>query len=274
MKRTCSIKPVLAALLLTACDTSTEARFGEPEAIRSITYLKSLCEGTSVAVRHDITIRGRVTGNDRFGEFYKTLVIEDTGGGISIAADHTELWPDYPFGSEVTVRCNGLSLLDYGGKILLGTTPGESGVGRIPARELHRYLRVSRPEGVQTLPLRLSIPEIGIQHTDTYVRLDGVRFSDTGNWCDTDPETDQDITTEHRITDQAGNAFVVRTSGTCIYAKEPVPEGTGTLCGVIDYFNGKLSLRVTNYEAEFPIAARLPTACPSTAGCATPKPRR
>lgn len=36
-----------------------------------------------------------------------------------------------------------------------------------------------------------------------------------------------------------------------VYAKEPSPQGTGSLYGIIDYFAGKYTLRVTNREAEF-----------------------
>lgn len=269
MKPTCFIKPLLAALLLASCDKSSEPRFGQTGRISSIVALKALCEGESAEIRHDIAIRGRVTGNDRYGEFYKTLVVEDAGGGISIAVDRNDLWADYPFGCEVTVRCNGLTLRDYGGKIVLGTTPGTDyagGAGRIPEGDLPRYLTVGPFDGVQTRPRRLSIPDIDLRHTDTYVRLDDVRFTDAGDWCDTDPETLRTIATEHTIEDAAGNTLSVRVAGTCLYAKEPVPSGTGTLCGIVDCFNGKFSLRVVNYEAEFPTAATLPTTYPLKAG--------
>lgn len=277
MKPICFIKPLLAAVLLISCDKSTEPRFDQATGVRSIASLKALCEGASFAIRHDIAIRGRVTGNDRYGEFYKTLVVEDASGGISIAADRSDLWADYPFGCNITVHCNGLTLYDYGGKIVLGTIPGTDyagGAGRIPENDLPRYLTVNSPDEAPPQPQRLSIPDIDIRHADRYLRLEGIRFTDTGPWCDIDPGTHRPITTEHTIVDAAGNTFPVRVAGTCIYAKEPIPGGTGALCGIIDYFNGKFSLRMTNYEALLPTAATLPTACLSMPGCSDPIPRR
>ena len=53
------------------------------------------------------------------------------------------------------------------------------------------------------------------------------------------------------ILDAEGNEFTVRSVATCVYAKEPVPSGTGSLYGIIDYFAGKYTLRVTNREAAF-----------------------
>lgn len=263
MKTICRIKLLLPLLLFAACNQATEPRFGDEAQIRSIAYLKSLCDGAvAVSVRQDICIRGRITGNDHYGEFYKTLVMEDATGGISIAAESGELAADYPFGREVTVRCNGLALYDYGGKILLGTTPGDQGIGRIPQRDLARYLRAEAPDKIMPLPATLAFGQIGLQHVDTYVRFDGVSFPDGGNWCTRDPETHRSVVTEHRIVDAADGEFTVRTAGTCLYADDPVPSGTGSLCGVIDYFNGKFTLRITRYQVEFTHAATPPRACP------------
>lgn len=274
MKTTCSIELLLPLLLLASCDKTSESEFGGETGMHSIAYLKSLCGAAAVPVRQDITVRGRITGNDRYGEFYKTLVLEDASGGISIAADHDALADEYPFALEVTVHCNGLTLYDYGGKILLGTTPGDDGIGRIAQQDLARYLRAELPDGTLPRPAPVAIPQITLHHTDMYVRLDNVRFADAGTWCDTDPDTHRSITTEHRIVDTAGNGFTVRTAGTCTYAKLPVPSGTGTLCGIIDYFNGKFTLRITNCEAEFVSAATSPTADPSVAGYSFPKPTK
>ena len=78
-----------------------------------------------------------------------------------------------------------------------------------------------------------------MRHTDTYVHFEGVRFVQQGNWCDPDPETGRPATTERQIADASGREFTVRTAGTCTYATEPVPQGTGSVYGIIDYFNGK-----------------------------------
>lgn len=259
---------IVCALLLfgTACDEATEARFeGDDSEIMSIAYFKTLCRGTSTTLRQDVVIRGRVTGNDRFGEFDRQIVLEDATGGITIAIDRTDLADRYPIGIEVTALCNGLTLLDYGGKIILGTEPGEQGIGRIPCDEETRYLRTAISAAGRPTPTLRHFGDIDTHLTDTYVRFDDVRFPDGGTWCATDPETHRSVTTEHRIIDREGTEFTVRVSYGCAYAKKPVPSGTGSLCGVVDYFNGKFSLRITNHETEFVNAGALPTAYPSTA---------
>lgn len=220
MRTTARISLLTLPVLLTlpaGCDRATQPEFTvrPPEPQNSVAYLKSLCDGkSSVAIAQDITIRGFVTANDLYGEFHRTIVVEDASGGISIAAEGSPLADLYPFGIVATVRCNGLTLCDYGGKIQLGTTPGDGGK----------------------------------------------------TWCDTDPETGRAVATEREIVDTRGRTFTVRTAATCVYAKEPLPQGTGSLYGIIDYFAGKYTLRVTNREAEFSGTAAHSAATRPTAG--------
>lgn len=268
-------KLLFGALLLAACDRASDIAYDDsPGSVRSIADLRALCTGASVPLREEIVIRGTVVGNDRYGEFSKTLVLQDESGGIAIAAEHPSLANDYPFGACVTVYCNGLVLSDYGGKIQLGTMTGEYGAGRIPRSELDRYIRIYAPATAPPEPALLSFCDVSSCHIDTYVRFEGVRFACAGSWCDLDTETGRTVTTERSIIDCTGRTFRVRTEGTCRYAREPLPSGTGSLTGVIDYFNGKYALRVVNREVAFITAEARPTACLSTGECSIPTPTR
>lgn len=238
MKTTACIK-LLALLLLAACDRTSKLSFegGAPGGVHTIADLKARCTANSVAV--------------------------------------TRLAFDYPVGAAVTIFCNGLTLGDYGGKIQLGTTPdGDYGVGRIPREELGRYLRRNPDKDGRPRPAVCTFDAIGLRQTDTYVCFEGVRFTEAGPWCDTDPETSEPQTSERTLTDAQGRTFRVRTLGTCAYATEPVPQGTGSVYGIIDYFNGKYTLRVSERRVEFANAAGLPRAYPSTGRYSAPKPTK
>lgn len=123
-------------------------------------------------------------------------------------------------------------------------------------------------------PAVCTFDAIGPRQTDTYVCFEGVRFTEAGPWCDTDPETSEPQTSERTLTDAQGRTFRVRTLGTCAYATEPVPQGTGSVYGIIDYFNGKYTLRVSERRVEFANAAGLPRAYPSTGKYSAPKPTK
>lgn len=249
-------KAICVALLLAAgCDKASrpEPREEQP-ATNSIAHLKSLCDGrSSVVITDEITIVGFITANDLYGEFYKSLVLEDASGGITVAADLESVAEVCPFGYVATLYCQGLVLTDYGGKIQIGTESEGSGAGRIPEADFARYVSVRVPsEGEVHRARTITLGDISERLIDTRVRIDGVHFTQPdATWCDTDPETGRSITTERTIADEQGRTLVVRSPGTCSYAREPLPSGTGSLYGIIDYFNGKYTLRVTNHDVVF-----------------------
>ena len=71
--------------------------------------------------------------------------------------------------------------------------------------------------------------------------IDNVRFADSGKtWCDRNPETGEPETTDRTLLDRTGTALTVRTDRRCDYAGKLLPKGEGTLCGIIEYFNGEL----------------------------------
>ena len=130
-----------------SCDKADEPGYmpGPDAVFMSIAHLKSLCTKASVTLTRDIRLRCVVTANDHYGEFDRTLVVADASGGIEVAVDAADLYRDYPLGANLTLYCNGLALGDYGGKIQLGTTPGDGGAGCIPREELARYIRTEPP---------------------------------------------------------------------------------------------------------------------------------
>lgn len=246
----------LLLLLQAGCNRATRAEFDEipPESTVSVAYLKSRCnDPVSVAITEDLSIIAQVVANDLYGEFHHEIVVQDDSGGITIDIDRENLFESFPIGARLLVRCNGLRLRNYGGKIRLGIQPdpllGEDG---IPADEIDRYIRIlCRDEKLPHTP-SLTFGMIQDRHIDTRVRFDRVRFADADQrWCDMDPLSGRYLSSEREIIDEAGNRFRVRTLWCCKYADELLPKGQGSLFGVIDCFGGVFSLRVTTHEIVF-----------------------
>lgn len=135
---------------------------------------------------------------------------------------------------------------------------------RIPSERIGLHLRRAEEQPAEPPhPCQLaSFAEIGPELVDTYVRFKGVRFAGEGTWCDRNPETLRPLATEHTLLDAEGRTLMLRCPATVLYASEPVPSGTGSLGCVVDRFNGRYSLRPTNYEALFPTPATPPTTYP------------
>lgn len=234
----------------------------DDDEISSILYLKSLCKDSRFDITHNINIRGMVTANNRHKEFHRSFVIQDRTGGITVYADYSPAAPDYyQTGSIVTLFCNGLSLIDYGGKVVLGKI-GEDDDFVLPRQELQHHIRVDahHPEQRKATPRRIA--DLHPQDADTYIVLHDVHFTRRGKWCDTDSLTHHPTTTEHPLVDKAGDTIIVRTLGSCTYANEPLPEGNGSLRGILDYFNNRYTLRISDFEIYFSTPEAHSTTCP------------
>lgn len=247
----------LAAGLLLSCGRADELRYEErfdPGSFQvvGIAYLKSLCRGDGITLREPAVIEGRVTANDHYGEFYKCIWVEDASGGIEIELDETALYRRYSLGAPLRIFCEGLALGNYGGRILLGAPPSEERpVDPIPAEEFALRLHLLAESFEPLPPEELSLEELAPSRTGRFVQFRNVRFAEEEaglGWCDSDPETGRSIATIRHLCDDAGNRLAVYTPGTCLYATEPLPSGKGSVCGILDRFNGTYQLRVVNRD--------------------------
>ena len=242
-----------AMLLWSLCGCDSGSTFRDeplPEQIHSIAYLKSLCRDRSYRVSEDLIIEGQVVSSNRFREFDRRLVLQDQSGGVTVAVESPSIADLYPYGSVVQLYANGLTLLNYGGKVLLGDASDEYGIRGIDEHVLYAHLRVV-PSDAAPKPCLRTFAEITEADIDTFVQFDDVRFVEQDTWCGVDSLTNRYRTTERMIENREGQHFVVRTSGRCAYAKQPLPKGWGRLWGIVNYFNGTYSLQVVNHGVDF-----------------------
>jgi hypothetical protein len=108
----------------------------------------------------DSTIYGIVTADDRTGNFYKQIVIQDSTGGIVIAIGQVDLYNDYPIGRKVYIKLRGLTIIDYKGlpEVVnsVTVTSGTLTVVGIPSIILAtNVIKASYPNNVEPLKVRL-----------------------------------------------------------------------------------------------------------------------
>ena len=65
--------------------------------------------------------------DDRSGNYYKSIVIQDSTGGIELKFNDGFLYNQYPIGRTLYIKCKDLILTDYNGLTqLIGSTKEES----------------------------------------------------------------------------------------------------------------------------------------------------
>ncbi|WP_300106354.1 DUF5689 domain-containing protein [uncultured Alistipes sp.] len=252
---------LMSSLLLlgAGCNNASSLHYGDGgsglQGYVSIAYLKSFCRGEFYPITQDVWIEGRVVANDAFGEFPNALVVADREGygGIEVLIDADHLYRRFERGCMVRIACNGLALADYGGKIQLGANSSSPDytLDRIPENSLDRYLTRTEDDVVEPIPTVLTFRDVNHSMLDTYVRFDRVRFAQEEiglPFCDRDPLSGRLVATDRHLVDEQDDTLRVRTAASCVYADDPIPSGTGSLRGILDYFNGNYMVRITDRE--------------------------
>ena len=236
-------------LVLSAC---IKNKFEEPakadynpniEATSTIQELKALYTGGLTPIDTNIVIKGTVIANDKSGNYYKTIVIQDSTAGIEISLDAYELHNLYHVGDLIYVKCQGLFLGTYGGQIKLGSDY-QGSVGRIEEPLIEDYL-IKSDGGIPIIPKELNLSAINGNLVNELVVLKNVQFK-RYNVGDTYGDTELKEDKDTYIEDCSGNTIIVRTSGYADFANDTIPEGNGRIKAVLTKYNSTYQLKIRN----------------------------
>jgi len=133
---------------------------------------------------HILLITAYVISSDEAGNFYKTLIIQDSSenpeSGLEIKIDLRSYYSKYNFGRKILLRLTGLSIQEENGKYVVGYLSGNTLVD-IPASLLDHFI-IRTFETTQIIPKSTSLEEVSQSSINTYVVIDKVQFlrSDLG----------------------------------------------------------------------------------------------
>jgi hypothetical protein len=203
----------------------------------SISALKALHHpGGYEQISDDLIIRGIVVADDKSGNFYKTICIQDSTGGITLKLDAVNLYITYPVGREIFIKCKDLWLSDYGGLIQLCTmdksVPANPSATGIPSVLLDNYIIKGRL-GNPIVPKQVAISEFNDSLQSMLIQVkDSVQFiaADTAKqYADTSAAKNS---VSRTVISCAGNRAIVYTSGYANFAGVQTPAGKGLLTAV------------------------------------------
>ena len=218
---------------------------------KTIKALKALhlTPGGFDRITDEIIIGGEVVMDDRSGNYYKTIVIQDETGGIEVKFNDANLFGQYPVGRKVYIRCQDLLLTDYNGLTqLIGSTVEQGGVLEdVGITEAQARLKVVGGAYATTpvAPKVVAVNQINADMISTYIRLENVQFitADTGKtWAD--PVTQFSL--NRTVEDCDKRQLVIRTSGFADFAGQKTPGKNGTIEGVLGVFGSTYQLFLRN----------------------------
>lgn len=264
---------VFAAGLYSSCTKKFDAppQLGEPDIVANTTIsdLKARFTslGTTVAITDDVVISGIVSCDDRSGNFYQQIAIQDETGGILLRLAGNNLFNNYPVGRRVFVKCKGLYLGEYGRVIQLGGGVESSGTGvTLLAVNLQSKHLVLGPLNQPLVPKTVTVSQLGTTLHDPYVntliRLENFEFASNElgkNYADDNQSGNRII---QGCTNPTTNRLTLRTSNYANFARFPVAQGNGEIIGVYGIFNTTRQLTIRDTTDVRFYGPR----CPSAAG--------
>lgn len=232
---------------LSACKKTYDQPPGPTDDINVVanTTIESLKGLHTVARAYDIItdniiISGIVVANDKSGNFYKQLFIQDSTGAIQILLDANSLYGTYPVGRRVFVYCKGLCITDYNNTPELGvkaTVAGSPSVEGIPSQLISQYIKggsINNP--VEPIPVTLGQLTTGLtnnRYINALIRLDGYEFKDT---TDTYSDTSAYKSTVNDTIVNCTSTTIIRTSAYANFAALRVPAGNGSITAIYTLF--------------------------------------
>lgn len=202
-------------------------------------------------ITEEYVIGGTVVMDDRSGNYYKALVIQDSTGGIEIQFSNGYLYNRYPIGRKIYIKCKGLMLTDYNGLVqLVGGFYEQNGqketIGLTENQENTNIVRGFLGTPLSPKPVKIS--QLTLDMVGTFIQLDGVQFSkcDAGRiYADAVTKTDINRTLE----DCADHAqLYLRSSAYSDFAIEKTPTGQGSLVGVLGIYSTNNQVTGTDFQ--------------------------
>ena len=257
-----TLKAIMALAVSAVINTSCNKRFDEPPvyvapsitANTTIKQLKALhtTSGAIDAVTSDLVIRGIVVGDDRSGNLYKNIVIQDATGAIALLLDGTGLYNNFPIGREIFVKCKGLYVGDYnrmiqlgGGIDATGTTPS---VADIPSALFTKYLIKGSLNNI-VAPKVVTLADLSTNMQDTLlnalIQLNNFEFSavDTTKTYAL-PNQNPPGTANFTIRNCTAGSIILRNSGYSNFAGFNVPNGNGSIIAMYTIFGNTRQLTI------------------------------
>lgn len=208
-----------------------------PNPEQTIADLKGLFQPNQlVTIEEDWTIDGIVVADDRSGNFFRSIILQDETGGIEILINLTDAYNFYPIGRQLFIKLKGLVIGEDAGVLQLGgyifVENGGENLGDIVALDDHilRGQIVGAPEPKTTTINALSNADISSLVKLENVEFAGFEFGQTYS----DPIGRNNI--NRTIQDCNGNEIVMRSSGFANFAGEPIPEGNGSIIAIYSVF--------------------------------------
>lgn len=210
---------------------------------KTVAEVKQLATSPLTLITGDFVLKAKVTANDKSGNLFKYIYVEDATGGIRINIDKADMFNDPRFivGKEVYVKLKNLYVGAVNGEIQLGV-PFSGAVGRIAEADVYKYFFDSKKAITAVTATEKTITQFTMADVGRWVKIKDLQFI-AG---DLEKVYASGQVTNRTLEDCSGNKVLLRTSNFADFAGQVIESGKGDVYGVLSIFNGTYQLWITD----------------------------
>lgn len=218
----------------------------------SVADVKAVYQGETVQIQDDLIIEGYVISSDKAGNFFGVLHFQDAPtnptDAFQIEIDLRDSHLFFGVGDKILVRLKGLYLGKSKDVFKLGgtfTSFGNVSVGRLPSNAVFEHVFASCDAMQTMVPTPITITEDLSAYANTLVKLEDIEFAleDLGLPFALDREE-----TRRLLVDCADNEIEIVNSGFSDFQAELLPEGRGSITGLLIQENANFYLQIRGLE--------------------------
>jgi hypothetical protein len=221
-----------------------------PEVNATISELKQLYEaGELTKILSEVNVKGEVIANDRSGNYFKTIVIQDHTGGIDVKINSVGLFAEFPIGQEIVIKCKDLYISDFNNLLQLGSVYDDNGTLRLGGiEEALINQHIFKGENIGTPAVKLKgINDLTEVDISTLIRLEGVQFTDEDKG-QTYADASRRFSLNRALEDCNDNSIILRSSGYADFASELTPTGNGSITAVYSVYQNTSQLWIRDVD--------------------------
>ena len=221
-----------------------------PEITANLTIMelrKMHFTGNFEKIFDEFVVEAIVIADDRKDNFYKSIVVQDSTGGITIRMDGVGLYNDYPVGRKVFIKLKDMWLGDYANMIQLGVGVDRSDslypeLTGIPVPLFDKYILKGTLQNPVTSRL-LAIDALTDDVQSCLVTIPNAEFvpADTGRTYSDIPNK---LSVNNIVRSCSGGSAYLRTSGFANFGSARTPRGNGSITAVYSVFRNEKQLMI------------------------------
>lgn len=221
-----------------SCSYNTEGK-----KLISVSELKLLyTSGNYTQITDNVYLKAQVTANDKTGNLFKYIYVEDKTGGIRVNIDMTSLYADPRFfvGKQVLINLKDLYVGSVKGEVQLGGL-FSGNVGRVLANDVYKHF-FPTTDFTEVVATEKTIAGLTDADVGRWIKIKDLQFIND----DLGESYAGASNTTRTLEDCSGAKLSLTTSSFANFASRQIDSGKGDLYGVLTKYNGKYEVWITN----------------------------